>query len=157
MPTTDLAEVSVEAMRLQNGYALAVDTRDWNYFSTLFAPDVIAHYPNTTYEGMQDWLDSFIPFHDQCGWTLHVMTNHLVGTDDHGIWGTCYGWVQWTHEDTPGRINRATVLYRDRLTNRDGTWHIARRKLDLLLHEAPAPIPAGVTMSSSVLDLADRS
>ncbi len=45
------------------------------------------------------------------------MTNHVVGEDRHGIWGTCYGWVQWTHNDKPGHINRAAVLYRDRLRN----------------------------------------
>jgi hypothetical protein len=157
MPTTDLSQVAVESIRLQNGYALAVDTRDWDYFRTLFTPDVQAFYPNSAYDGMADWLASFIPFHAECTWTSHVMTNHVVGEDEGGIWGTCYGWVQWTHQDAPGRINRATVLFRDRLHNDGGEWRIARRKLDLLMHEPPATIPVGVTLPNSILDLADRS
>ena len=29
MPASDLSRVALAAMRLQNGYALAIDTRDW--------------------------------------------------------------------------------------------------------------------------------
>ena len=29
MPASDLSRIAVEAMRLQNGYALAIDARDW--------------------------------------------------------------------------------------------------------------------------------
>ena len=29
MPAGDLSRVALEAMRLQNGYALAIDARDW--------------------------------------------------------------------------------------------------------------------------------
>jgi ketosteroid isomerase-like protein len=142
-------------MRLQNGYALAVDTRDWDYFATLFTPDVLAFYPGSEYRGMDDWLASFVPFHAGCGWTLHMMANHVVGEDGDGIWGTCYGWIQWTRDDDPGRINRASVLYRDRLRNDGGTWRIVRRKLDLLAHQPAAPLPAGATLPRSVLDLSD--
>jgi len=65
--------------------------------------------------------------------------------------------VQWVHQDQPGHLNRAAVLYRDRLVNQGGEWLISRRKLDLLMQESSAPLPAGVTLPNSVLDLADRS
>ncbi len=157
MPTVDLGKVAVESARLQNGYALAVDTRDWDYFRTLFTPDVLAFYPKSDYNGIESWLESFIPFHDECTWTLHMMANHVVGEDGHGIWGTCYGWVQWVHNERPGHLNRVAVLYRDRLQSKDGTWRIARRKLDLLMHDPAALAPAGIDVPRSVLDLADRS
>lgn len=154
MPT-DLSGVFVDAMRLQNGYALAIDTRDWDHFATLFTPGVIARYPNAEYHGLEEWLAAFVPFHDECEWTSHVMTNHVVGEDSDGIWAACYGWVQWTHQDSPGRISRTATLYRDRLEQVDGTWRIARRRLDQLLREPAVPIPPTVSLPSSVLDLSD--
>ncbi|MBP2367679.1 nuclear transport factor 2 family protein [Pseudonocardia parietis] len=152
----DLSRIAVEAARLQNGYALAVDTRDWDYFATLFTPDVRAIYPGSDYRGMDDWLATFVPFHDACTWTLHVMTNHVVGEDENGIWAVCYGWIQWTHQDTPDQISRSAVLYRDRLRDDDGRWRIERRRLDLLLRD-PGPIPVSLSLPHSVLDLRDPS
>ena len=75
MPASDLSRVAVEAMRLQNGYALAIDARDWELFRTVFTPDVRADYPHSTFEGMEAWLENFIPFHDTCAWTVHEITN----------------------------------------------------------------------------------
>jgi hypothetical protein len=157
MPASDLSTAALEATRLQNGYALAIDTRAWDYFRTLFTPGVRVRYPHGTFDGMDDWLGNFIPFHDACGWTSHVITNHVVGEDEHGIWATCYGFVQWTVKDQPGLINRATVLFRDRLVSDDGGWRIARRKLNLLMDEIGVPLPPGVVLRRSVLDLADWS
>ncbi len=64
MPASDLSRVALEAMRLQNGYALAIDARDWELFRTVFTPDVRADYPHGVFNGMEDWLGNFIPFHD---------------------------------------------------------------------------------------------
>jgi SnoaL-like domain len=152
--TETLRQAAVDAARLQNGYAVAVDTRDWERFRTLFTPDVTAAYPNATYHGVDDWLSFFVPFHAECVWTLHSMTTHDVGADARGIWAMCYGFIQWSHQDTPGRISRSSVLYRDRLEAVDGEWRIARRNLDLLMSELDAPIPAGVTQVESVRNLA---
>ena len=155
MPASDLSRVALEAMRLQNGYALAIDARDWDLFRTVFTPDVQADYPHGTFDGIDAWLDNFIPFHDTCAWTVHEVTNHVVGEDSEGIWGACYGWVRWTTKDKPGYINRAEVLWRDRLREDDGTWRIARRSLRMLSSRPAAPLPAGYNLLQSVLDLAD--
>jgi hypothetical protein len=155
MPTSELSRIAVEAMRLQNGYALAIDTRDWELFQTLFTPDVQADYPHSAFDGMTAWLENFIPFHDTCGWTLHEMTNHVVGQDSQGMWASCYGWIRWTAKDNPGRINRDEVLYQDRLRQDGETWRIARRRLRLLSSKPRAPITDGYTLVQSVLDLAD--
>jgi hypothetical protein len=58
-------------------------------------------------------------------------------------------------KDRPGYINRAEVLWRDRLREDDGTWRIARRKLRMLSSMPDAPVPAGYNLLQSVLDLAD--
>jgi SnoaL-like domain len=155
LSASDLDTVAVAGMRLQNSYALAIDARDWDLFRTVFTPDVRADYPHGVFDGMDAWLENFIPFHDTCAWTVHEITNHVVGQDSQGIWGTCYGWIRWTVKDTPGAINRAEVLFRDRLREDDGTWRIARRKLRLLSHQPAAPLPAGYSQVQSVLDLAD--
>ena len=150
MPDLSLSGVAVEAMRLQNGYALAIDARDWELFRTVFTSDVRADYPHGVFEGVEDWLGNFIPFHDTCAWTVHEITNHVVGSDGQGVWATCYGWIRWTMKDTPGYINRAEVLFRDRLREDEGTWRIARRTLRLLSAQPQAPIarvPTGLLRS----------
>ncbi len=157
MPSTALSTVAIESLRLQNGYADDVDTRNWDHFRTLFTPDVIADYPNEVYQGMEAWLVNFVPFHDECTWTLHEMTNHNVGEDANGIWGTCYGFVEWTHRDTPDRLNRSRVIYRDRLVEQDGVWRISRRTLKILMSQPGVPLPQGATFPNSVLDFADVS
>jgi hypothetical protein len=58
-------------------------------------------------------------------------------------------------KDAPGRINRAEVLFRDRLREDGGSWRIARRTLRLLSSQPGAAVPAGYTLVQSVLDLAD--
>jgi hypothetical protein len=58
-------------------------------------------------------------------------------------------------KDKPGYINRAEVLFRDRLREDGGAWRIARRTLRMLSSHPQAPLPAGYTLLQSVLDLAD--
>ena len=154
---TDLNEAAVAGIRLQNSYALAIDARDWDLFQTVFTPDVRARYPHGVFNGMTAWLENFIPFHDTCEWTLHELTNHTVGEDGDGVWAVCYGWIRWTMKDNPGFINRSEVIFRDRLVNQNGTWRIARRKLDQLSSQHGVPVPAGHTLLQSVLDLNDFS
>jgi hypothetical protein len=154
-PASTLSQVALEAIRLQNAYALAIDTRDWELFRIVFTPDVQADYPHGVFAGIAAWLGNFIPFHDTCAWTVHEITNHVVGQDSQGIWGTCYGWIRWTTKDAPGSVNRAEVLFRDRLREDGGTWRIARRRLRLLSSQLAAPLPAGYSLVQSVLDLAD--
>ncbi len=155
MPASDLSRIAVESMRLQNTYALAIDTRDWDLFRTVFTADVRADYPHAVFDGVEDWLGSFISFHETCAWTVHEITNHVVGEDGAGIWAACYGWIRWTANDAPGFISRAEVLFRDRLREDRGTWRIARRRLRLLSSQPAAPVPAGYTLVQSVRDLAD--
>jgi hypothetical protein len=152
----ELSTVAAEAALLQNGYALAVDTRDWDYFRSLFTPDVQAWYPHGRFDGVEAWLEDFVPFHADCTWTLHVMSTHVAGRDEHGHWATCYGFIQWTRRFEPHLVNRAEVLYRDRLRRDGGRWLLAQRRLDMLMREPRIPIPATVSYPAAVADLGDR-
>lgn len=156
MPTGELNTVAAEAALLQNGYALAVDSRDWDHFRTLFAPDVVAVYPHGRFDGIEAWLDNFVPVHAEYTWSLHVMSTHVAGRDEHGHWATCYGAIQWTQASAPTSINRAEVFYRDRLREDTGRWVIAQRRLDMIMREPGVPIPDGVFYPAAIADLGDR-
>lgn len=145
--------VALEAQCLQNGYARAIDTREWDYFRTLFTSDVVAEYPNDCFEGIDEWLNYFVPFHDECAWIQHVMTNHVVGEDVDGIWGWCYGDVAWTHQDRPGLVNKAKTVYWDRLRDQHGTLRIYRRQCHLIASQFDIPIPESLCFPNSVLGL----
>lgn len=153
MSLTETRNTALQALRLQNGYAHAIDTRDWEHFRTVFVDDIVADYPNQVYTSMDEWLDHFIPFHDGCAWTQHAMTNHMVGVDSEGVWATCLGFVEWIVADQPDTLNRARAFYRDRLVDRDGEWIIARRRLDLIKTERSTPIPADAEFPISILGL----
>src|SRR5689334_6934734 len=151
MSNEKLNAVAIEAMRLQNGYARAIDTRDWDYFRTLFSADVVAIYPQMDrLEGMDAWLAVFIPFHDTCSWIQHVMTTDVVGEDAGSIWAVCYGEVQWIYKDRPNMVQRSRTLYRDRLQELDGRGVIARRQCGLLLNQPDVAIPEGLSFLDSV-------
>jgi hypothetical protein len=106
---------------------------------------------------MQKWLDFFIPFHDDCQWTRHEMTNHTVGQDADGYWAVCYGYVEWTMKATPDQLNLARVIYRDRLVPSGDSYVISRRRLDTLSGEPARQIPPDVRMPGSVLTYKDNS
>jgi hypothetical protein len=153
MARTELSQVAVAAMRLQNEYAQAIDRRDWDHFRTLFAPDVVAEYPGNRCEGIDAWLDDyFIPFHDGCAWTLHMVMCHVVGEDSEGVWASAYGFTRWIGKADPGIVHNSQVLFRDRLVEQDGRWVIRRRRLDVLTrHETP--VAEGELFPASVLDI----
>ena len=150
MDAVDLHLVAVEARLLQNTYAHAIDSRDWDLFRTVFAPDVVADFPRRRYVGMTEWLDEFVPFHDACSWTWHMMSNHLVGQDDAGVWASCYGDVRWRLHTSADRYSHALGMYQDRLAVVDGEWVVARRKLRIVMYRPDIPVPDGMTFPTSV-------
>ena len=146
----DTRLVALEARLLQNTYAHAIDARNWDLFRTVFAPDVAADYPRRRYEGIAEWLDDFVPFHDACSWTLHMMSNHLVGHDADGVWASCYGDVRWQLTASADRYSHALGMYQDRLALIDGAWVIARRKFRMVLLRPDVPMADGMALPTSV-------
>jgi hypothetical protein len=142
-------------MRLQNGYARAIDTRDWASFRALFASDVVAEYPNGRFEGVDAWLSFFVAFHDECEWIQHVMTNHVVNEDIAGTLGWCYGDVLWTYRERRGAVNRSRTLYQDRLRVEHGSWVISSRRCDVIMSQLDVEVPDGLVFPNTILGLAD--
>lgn len=149
--TVGRTDVVLAAWHLQNTYAHAIDTRDWELFRSAFTPGVQVHTDHGSFDGLDAWLDFFIPFHDECGWTLHVMTNHHVTERPDNVRATCYGDIRWTHRAQPDTFKRATSLYQDTLSEIDGSWRISERRFDVLLTETINPVPAHLTLWTSVL------
>ncbi len=146
----DTRLVAIDARLLQNTYAHAIDARNWDLFRTVFAADVVADYPRRRYESIAEWLDDFVPFHDACSWTFHVMSNHLVGHDADGVWASCYGDVRWQLKASADRYNHALGMYQDRLAVVDGTWVIACRRFRMVMVRPDVPVPDGMTLPTSV-------
>jgi len=146
----DLHLIADEARLLQNTYAHAIDTRDWELFRTVFASNVVADYPGRRYAGMAEWLGAFVPFHDACTWTFHVMTNHLVGRDPGGVWASCYGDVRWQLDASVDRYSHALGMYQDRLVAVENGWVVAHRKFRMVMYRPDIPLPDGMAFPISV-------
>ena len=149
--------VAVEARLLQNTYAHAIDSRDWDLFRTVFAPDVVADYPQRHYVGMAEWLDDFVPFHDACSWTLHMMSNHLVGHDAGGVWASCYGDVRWRMNTSAARYSHALGMYQDRLALVDGAWVVTHRRFRMTMYRPDILLPDGIALPTSVHALMEEN
>ena len=106
--------------------------------------------PGTALRGMAEWLDAFVPFHDTCTWTFHVMTNHLVGHDSGGVWASCYGDVRWQLDASVDRYSHALGMYQDRLVAVDGGWIVAHRKFRMVMYRPDIPLPDGMAFPTSV-------
>lgn len=153
--TTIAYDLQSNATRLSVDYAHAIDTRDWDLFASLFTDDVVVEYTGMPQiRGIAQWLDYFIPFHDDCAWTLHMMTNHRSGHGPGGAWATCYGDVRWLHRRDENRLNHAVNVYRDELGCDGDTWRITRRRMDIVLSESADITSGGIHLPASVLGIA---
>ncbi|MGC5255641.1 nuclear transport factor 2 family protein [Gordonia sp. DT218] len=156
--TTTTHELQATATRLSVDYAYAIDARDWDLFASVFTDDVVVEYKGMPeIRGITQWLDYFIPFHDECTWTSHVMTNHRSGQGPDGAWAICYGDVRWLHRRDENRLNHALNVYRDELRYEGNTWRIARRRMDVVLSDAADITSAGIHLPASMHGIATGS
>lgn len=153
MPSSVDPLVSLRAQQIQNEYAYAIDTRDWELFRTLFADDVRADYPHNSYNGLEEWLTSFIPLHDTFGWTRHEMTNHIAGRDGNGVWAACYGFIEWVPEPELNQMTTARAIYRDRLRQQGGEWVITRRALTVTSVHPQVQLPESMRFPHALHEL----
>lgn len=154
--TTTTHELQAHATRLSVDYAYAIDTRDWDLFTGLFTDDVVVEYTGMSeIRGIAQWLDYFIPFHEDCAWTLHVMTNHRSGQRPDGAWASCYGDVTWLHRRDENRLNHAVNVYRDELRYEGDSWRIARRRMDIVLSDSADITSTGIDLPASMHSIAN--
>jgi hypothetical protein len=124
----DRAEIS----DLTSRYAMAVDSKDWDAYRTLFSDDAAIDY--TDAGGVAGSLDEVVPWLAEalgfCCATQHNMTSQVVEFDGDDDARACTYYIA-QHVMLDGSGGEALLLfagfYRDVLRRVDGTWRIARR------------------------------
>lgn len=114
---------------LINLYGLAMDTRRWDLFDRIFAPEVDADYGPTSH-----WMDrtsfkrDFGTFHELFDATQHVMTNHLVMVEGDVACSHTYGaWRLVRHAAGDPPVWDGTGYYDDAWQRSAGGWRIVQR------------------------------
>jgi hypothetical protein len=162
----DLCELTVAAMRLQNLYALALDSRNVEMFRSVFTPDAVLVYPPGTPYTDQDRVDGWLTHLARrpvgYRWWQHAMLSHTSGweteTDRDHAWAVCYGFCRVIREDNPEVISVSHAVYRDRLVRAGDAWKISHRTASLLMKESVAVRPGqdflrpGPHIAHSMLD-----
>ncbi len=86
-----------------------------------------------------------------------MMSNHLVGRDDGGVWASCYGDVRWQLHASTDRYSHALGMYQDRLALVDGEWVVAHRKFRMVMYRPDIPLPDGMALPTSVRALMEEN
>jgi 3-phenylpropionate/cinnamic acid dioxygenase small subunit len=130
---------------LTTTYARAVDTKDWDLYESVFAPDAVIDY--TSSGGLRGspsearrWLEEVLaPF----TMTQHLVTNHDISVDDESA--TCHTdfYNPMGLDDGAGGTKVFFVggSYSDKLRRTDGRWLITERVEHMLWSEGLNPRP----------------
>lgn len=112
-----------------NLYGLAMDTRRWELFDSIFTEDVDADYGETSHwQDRASFKADFGSFHELFDATQHVMTNHLVRVDGDCAVSHTYGqWRLIRHAAGDPPVWDGSGYYDDIWTRTNNGWRIARR------------------------------
>jgi 3-phenylpropionate/cinnamic acid dioxygenase small subunit len=121
----DVADVLVR-------YATAVDTRDWALFRTCFTADCTADYGEVGSWRDADELATFMQeIHDQCGRSLHRITNCVVTGHPGGAAARSYVDAVVMFPDNQNGT-RAIGYYDDQLIRTPDGWRITQRRYSMI-------------------------
>lgn len=122
----DVADVLVR-------YASGIDRRDWDRFRTCFTDDCAADYGAigawSGADAITDWMQQV---HDQCGHTMHRITNQDVRPTGDGVSARSYVEAIVMGADNQAGV-RVDGYYDDELVRTDDGWKIARRTFTTVL------------------------
>lgn len=118
-------EVSAVLVR----YASGIDRRDWALFRSCFTKDCRVDYGEIgAWNGVDEITAFMMTVHEQCGYTLHRISNVVVESLRDGAHARSYVDAVIMGPDNRDGV-RAIGFYDDRLVNSDGAgWQIAERK-----------------------------
>ncbi len=129
----DVAEVLVR-------YASGIDRRDWARFRTCFTDDCEADYGAIgVWHGLDEITDWMQQVHDQCGHTMHRITNQDVRPTGDGVSVRSYVEAIVMGPDNRTGV-RADGYYDDELVRTDDGWKITQRRFTMVLQ---TPIDVG--------------
>ena len=109
-------------------YASGIDRRDWDLFRSCFTPDCAVDYGEIgVWNGVEEITAFMVAVHEQCGYTLHRISNVAVERLPDGAQARSYVDAVIMGSDNRDGV-RAIGFYDDRLIYSDsGGWKIARR------------------------------
>lgn len=109
-------------------YASGIDRRDWDLFRSCFTPDCAVDYGEIgVWNGVEEITAFMVAVHEQCGYTLHRISNVAVERLPDGAQARSYVDAVIMASDNRDGV-RAIGFYDDRLLYSDSSgWKIARR------------------------------
>ena len=126
-------QVRVEVADVLVRYATGIDRRDWTAFRSCFAADCEADYGDIgrwhSAEEITTWMREV---HDQCGHTMHRITNVVVDPSARGVAARSYVDAIVLGPDNQTGA-RSAGFYDDELVPSDDGWKIARRRFTMVL------------------------
>ena len=117
----DVADVLVR-------YATGIDRRDWDLFRSCFTPDCTIDYGEIgAWNGVEEITAFMVAVHEDCGYTLHRISNVAVERLPDGAQASSYVDAVIMGPDNRDGV-RAIGFYDDRLVySHRGGWQIAKR------------------------------
>src|SRR5579859_5097421 len=120
--------VQLEVSSVLVRYATGIDRRDWALFRSCFTPNCTIDYGEIgAWNGVDEITAFMVAVHDQCGYTLHRISN--VAVEPLREVAEARSYVDAVIMD-PDNLNgvRAIGFYDDRLVHSDRSgWQIANR------------------------------
>lgn len=109
-------------------YASGIDRRDWDLFRSCFTPDCVVDYGEIgVWSGVEEITAYMIAVHENCGYTLHRISNVDVEALGEGARARSYVDAVIMGPDNRDGV-RAIGFYGDHLVRSDGAgWQIAQR------------------------------
>jgi len=109
-------------------YASGIDRRDWDLFRSCFTPDCTIDYGEIgAWNGVDEITAFMVAVHEDCGYTLHRISNVAVERLPDGAQASSYVDAVIMGPDNRNGV-RAIGFYDDRLVySHRGGWQIAKR------------------------------
>jgi len=121
---------TTQIIQALNLYALGVDSRRWELFDLVFAPDAEIIYPAGLYwTDLEAWKRDFETMHVRYEATMQYMSNHIVSVDGDRAASQTYGRWRLMYRDEAGDLRHweGGGWYEDRLARTPQGWRITKR------------------------------
>jgi hypothetical protein len=138
-----------------NRYGLAMDSRRWDLFDSIFTADVELDYSGTRWTDLASFKTDFAAAHERFDATQHAMMNHLVELAGEAAAAFTYcSWRLICRRAPSGDFLEGTAWYDDALIRTTAGWRIRRRACRILWAEGnPLATGAREAMPWDVLRL----
>jgi SnoaL-like domain len=124
-----------------NRYAMAIDTKDWTLFRSLFADDCVMEVGSSVHRGADSLTEHMRGLHEPLDASMHRMTNTTMEPSDDGVRARTYLDALLVRRDHPaGPTLRIVGLYDDVLRPNSDTWVIQHRRFRAVWREGNSAV-----------------